>query len=132
MHKWYVKRRKKENKKNMPLCLFYSKNVDYCRLWFLRTTSPNCIFFSNMKTTMSVTKSTVTLIRLLAMHIALSFNYIRTTYTYSYSGTPAFKVVFLVAKKKKLKLLKGFSTGKFFIKDKHFISEQFSSVCVLQ
>ena len=53
-----------------------------------------------MKTTMSVTKSTVTLIRLLAMHIALSFNYIRTTYTYSYSGTPAFKVVFLVAKKK--------------------------------
>ena len=83
--KWYVKRRKKEEEEKHArlYVLFYSKNVDYCSLWVLRATSPICIFFfSNKKTTVSVTKSTVTLIWLLAIHIALSFNYIRTTWTY--------------------------------------------------
>ena len=84
--KWYVKRRKKEEEEKHArlYVLFYSKNVDYCSLWVFWERLLQFAFFSfsNKKTTVSVTKSTVTLIWLLAIHIALSFNYIRTTWTY--------------------------------------------------
>ena len=80
------------------------KTYIYCSLLSFESDFSQLHFFPiNIKTTMSVTKSTVTLIQLFAMHIALSFNYIRTTYTYSYSLVYQHsKWFFLLPKKWKL------------------------------